>query len=357
MIKNRFKVLLQDEDGQILVLFALLLVVMLASVGLVVDVGYFYVEKQRMQNSVDASALGGAQVIHETQNNVDKIAKDIAEKNGLIRSKVLVSLNTSKNTVKVDYSQHFQPLFLHIFGVDSLEIRATATAKATQKPSVFEYVLFLGDRSKNFNIHGNNHVVDGPVHINGDMHLLGNNNTFNDRLEIVGSLVGLGLHNVYKQLIRPSPYKEMPVFDINDYREKATKIYNSSTIFFSNLLELDGVVFVDGNVTILGNKFKGNGTIVATGSIFISGNQLEYSSKEDLIGLYSLKNIVFSNNSATFEGCFYAPNGSIIFYGNRATVIGAVIASDINITGNGYHFMYDPRVSQIESEKNIRLVE
>lgn len=51
----------QRERGQILVMFALMLVVLLGLVGLVLDVGNFLHERQDVQNLVDSAALAGAQ--------------------------------------------------------------------------------------------------------------------------------------------------------------------------------------------------------------------------------------------------------------------------------------------------------
>lgn len=359
MSKRCNKDWIRDEKGQILVLFALLLAVMLACVGIVVDVGYFYVQKQKMQNGVDASALGGVQVIIDNQRDVVNIAKEVAEKNGLVMQNVTVTLPTT-NTIKVDYFQNFAPFFLQNFGLKSIKLEATATAQATvktsQQSSIFNYVLFTGNRSKNLNIVANNHVVDGPVHINGDFFLLGSNHSFNDRLEVTGSYFSLGLFNRFHQVIRSAPYIDLPSFDANDYRRRATRIINSSTLLITNLVEVNGILFVDGNVTILGDKLRGRGTIVATGNILISGKQLEYSSKDDLVSFYSLGNISFSN-AGTFHGWYFAPRGTISFLGNKAsTVHGALIASEVDFSGDGYRFTHDARFNSTATEKSFKLI-
>lgn len=355
-MKNRLKSMIQDESGQILILFAILLTVMLASVGLVVDIGYFYVEKQKMQNSVDASALGGAQELIHNQTKAEQVAKDIAEKNGLTRSKVTVTKDTTKNSVKVNYAEKVQPFFLQIFGVDNIEITASATAQATQETSIFDYVIFSGDKNSQLSIANNNQTVNGKVHINGNMNLTGNNNTFNEQVEVGGSYQNFGNYNVIKRLMRKAPYIEMPVFDINNYKNNATKIYTRNTTFSDNDLNINGVIFVNGDLTISANKIIGNGTIVATGAIYILGNKFEYSSADDFIGLYSLKNIHISGNNTRIEGFFYAPEGTISIYGNGATIKGAVIAKNIDISSNGNQYIFDSKVKNLDTEKVIKLI-
>src|SRR5256885_11766578 len=51
------------ESGQILVMAALLMVVFLGVVGFAVDYGVMLLERQRLQNAVDAASLAGARAL------------------------------------------------------------------------------------------------------------------------------------------------------------------------------------------------------------------------------------------------------------------------------------------------------
>lgn len=203
---------------------------------------------------------------------------------------------------------------------------------------------------------GNNLTIDGHAHVNGPMTLSGNNNEFTKRLEVAGNFRNDGNHNEIAQLVRNASYINMPDFALEDYQRQATKTYRSSQTFSGNRNEINGVVFVDGDVTITGNKFNGEGTIVATGSIYINGNNLEYENKEDFIGFYALQNIHFTGNNARIEGLFYAPQGEIYYHGNNATIYGALIANHIQFNGNNLHLEFDSRVADVDTEKEIRLV-
>ena len=50
-----------DEKGQVLILFALMMSVLLIFVVMVVDVGFFLEKRRDAQNVVDAAALAGSQ--------------------------------------------------------------------------------------------------------------------------------------------------------------------------------------------------------------------------------------------------------------------------------------------------------
>src|SRR5579863_2307493 len=54
------------EDGQVIVIMVLFLVVLLGFAGLVVDVGRVYVAQRELQQAVDAAALAAAQDLPTT---------------------------------------------------------------------------------------------------------------------------------------------------------------------------------------------------------------------------------------------------------------------------------------------------
>ena len=75
-----FKKLRKEEDGQSLVMVALLFVVLLGFSALVIDVGTLYVTKAQLQNAADAGALAGAAV---PVSDTVKEAKEYVLANGV----------------------------------------------------------------------------------------------------------------------------------------------------------------------------------------------------------------------------------------------------------------------------------
>lgn len=55
----------ESEDGQMLLLFAIMFMALLFTVGLAVDAGQLYVAKRSMQEAADAAAFGGAVVLYQ----------------------------------------------------------------------------------------------------------------------------------------------------------------------------------------------------------------------------------------------------------------------------------------------------
>ncbi len=87
---------LADESGQVLILTALCMVVLVGMLGLAVDVGMLRYEKRQLQNAADAAALAGALELTacgSTQNctALQTAAQDALKENGLTGSTLLTN--------------------------------------------------------------------------------------------------------------------------------------------------------------------------------------------------------------------------------------------------------------------------
>ena len=115
--------------------------VMLALIGLAVDVGYLELLQTRMQTAADAAAMGGVQEFRMNgSNGVTAAAKRDAAANGFTDgvNSVTVTVNrppatgysTSDPTaVEVIVTQHAGTLFLNALGLRSATVKARAVAK------------------------------------------------------------------------------------------------------------------------------------------------------------------------------------------------------------------------------------
>lgn len=71
---------IEKQKGAIILLFAMILPVLLGFIGMAVDVSYLYLEKAKLQNTVDSVALAAAP---EPDDNRRNIIREYAKKNGL----------------------------------------------------------------------------------------------------------------------------------------------------------------------------------------------------------------------------------------------------------------------------------
>lgn len=127
------KKMVKNEDGQVLVIFALLLVVFIGFAALVIDVGMMYRTKSKMQIAADAAALAGAQDLPSASLAISA-AMNFAEANGAEKSKttVITPYKGDPNKIEVESTQNVQYSFARVLGFTDADISARAVAQNTK---------------------------------------------------------------------------------------------------------------------------------------------------------------------------------------------------------------------------------
>lgn len=133
------KKIVKNEDGQVLVLFALLIVVLMGFAALVIDVGMVALQKTNLQNAADAAALAGAQDL-PTVGTAKSTAVAFAGKNGLKATQNGVKKDGDTVTVTTPYkgesteievvcTRNVQYSFARVLGFTDTDVTARAVAK------------------------------------------------------------------------------------------------------------------------------------------------------------------------------------------------------------------------------------
>ncbi|MEA3345827.1 MAG: Tad domain-containing protein [Chloroflexota bacterium] len=120
------------ERGQVMVIVALAMTAMLAMSALVLDGGYAYLQRRRMQNAADAGALAGARELCSEEGNPEATAVDYAQRN---RAEDVDEddVDIDGNTVTVTAHTTFDTFFAGVIGVPEMSI--SAEAKASCQPA------------------------------------------------------------------------------------------------------------------------------------------------------------------------------------------------------------------------------
>jgi Flp pilus assembly protein TadG len=139
---------LRQEEGQVLVLAAVVMVALLGMTAFVVDVGSWFRQQRATQSTVDAAALAGAQLLPSDPAGALTTAKDYGAKNGsageLQDSDIAISSTYATNdTIKVSKTKDAESFFGKIFGVNVVHVNATATAMVGV-PAQAQYVAPIG---------------------------------------------------------------------------------------------------------------------------------------------------------------------------------------------------------------------
>jgi Flp pilus assembly protein TadG len=127
----------RQDDGQILAVFALSLIVLLSAVGLAVDTGSAYAQRRDQQTASDLAALAAANdyLINHSSVAADSRARAVATANGFTNgvhdTQVDVGIDTSNGVeITVTISSPHGNTFLRVIGMASWQVSTTASALA-----------------------------------------------------------------------------------------------------------------------------------------------------------------------------------------------------------------------------------
>ncbi len=121
----------RGQRGQVLVLFTLALVAIVAGVGLVIDGGFTFAQRRAEQNAADLAAFAGANALLNGKN-ATAAALVASKDNGYEHGKngITVAVTVTPKTVKVDVGAPHSNYFAGVVGQPTWQVSVTATALA-----------------------------------------------------------------------------------------------------------------------------------------------------------------------------------------------------------------------------------
>jgi Flp pilus assembly protein TadG len=128
----------RSDRGQATVITLVFLVVLLGMAALVLDMGSWFRADRATQSTADAAALAGAQALPENPAQANTLAQQYATSNGgLGTGNVQISTKIVNNdTIKVTVSRTAPGFFSKVFGVKTVTVGSTATARSEGVSSV-----------------------------------------------------------------------------------------------------------------------------------------------------------------------------------------------------------------------------
>jgi Flp pilus assembly protein TadG len=120
-----------DERGQVTVLLAVFLALLAGAAAMATDVGSWYRADKAAQATADAAALAGAQGLNLSAADAAALAEEYAEKNG--GGELTISFGTRivpNDLITVTVSRAAPGYFSKVFGIEEVEVKARATARA-----------------------------------------------------------------------------------------------------------------------------------------------------------------------------------------------------------------------------------
>lgn len=177
------------NEGQIIVIFALGLVAMIAMVGLVLDGGSTFAQRRGQQNAADLAGMAGANefLLSGDKTVAETVARSVAAQNGFVHDPaagktVTVAFQDNDTEMVVEVSAPHRNNFTGVVGMTAWQVSTTATVEvgipdtALGGPFIFNTEIFTdpggvpkpeySDPSNPFTFgEGNGPIPTGP----GDM--------------------------------------------------------------------------------------------------------------------------------------------------------------------------------------------
>jgi len=132
-----------SSRGQVIVIFALALVAIIAMVGLVLDGGSTFAQRRNQQSAADLASLAGANdyLLNHDATLATARARSVAATNGYTHGTNDVTVDVAVTTtngaeVKVDIQAPHQNHFAGVVGMSTWPVSATATAQSGFPDSV-----------------------------------------------------------------------------------------------------------------------------------------------------------------------------------------------------------------------------
>jgi Flp pilus assembly protein TadG len=141
---------LKSERGQAFVLAAVAMVMCMGMAALVLDVGNWFRDKRRLQGTVDAAALAGAQQLPDDASAAQAQALSYANKNGgdVAGSSIVVTSQYQTNdTISVSGQRNDPGIFSKVIAIPGADITAKAKVRVgppAQALHVAPMVVFCG---------------------------------------------------------------------------------------------------------------------------------------------------------------------------------------------------------------------
>jgi hypothetical protein len=122
---------LRRETGQAAVLSVVFMAALLGAVALVLDVGSWFRAQRATQSAADAAALAGAQELPESTGLASALATQYLNANdGGAGVLTFASRKLTNDTINVGVTRQASGVFAKLFGIDSVDVHAHASARA-----------------------------------------------------------------------------------------------------------------------------------------------------------------------------------------------------------------------------------
>jgi Flp pilus assembly protein TadG len=351
-----------SQSGQILVLAAMAMVVLMGFLALTIDVGQFWSIRRNMQTAADAAATAGATALRFRQDAA-AAAQSVTSLNGFTNGNngVTVTVNNppasgayagNSKYVEVIVAQSKSTYFMHVLGYDSVKVSARAVGSSVDSPACL-YALDPASKGA-ISIGGNSSITlqCGAIDNSNNAAALttgGGGSLTATAIGVVGGYSGTGFTPVPTTGIAPAAdplsYLQPPAVaacNCTNFQTNVNKSCNGNVFNKGNWTLNSGVycggIQINSNNSVTFNpglyildggglKWTGSGTISGSGVTFFDTQFHNGNSNKFAYAGISLSGSAQVNLSAptsgTFEGVLFYQDPSVPSSGGASVISGS----------------------------------
>jgi len=212
ILKGReYMQILKNNKGSVLIIYMVFTSLFLCFCAIVTDIGMVIIEKQKLQNAIDAASLAAAQELPNT-TRATEVANEYIRLNGCDTADTSIAFSDSNKTISVTATKSVDFYFARYMGFESTTVSPTAKASKFTIGDAFNYVLFSGSKTTTLTLNGSNQYVGGSSHTNKNFVANGSKITITGACEALTTITVNGSQIDINTRIPNAPYVAMPDF-------------------------------------------------------------------------------------------------------------------------------------------------
>ncbi|WP_418791041.1 pilus assembly protein TadG-related protein [Phosphitispora sp. TUW77] len=158
---DMFRRLITSQNGNVVIISAIIFTVLLGFVALAVDGGILYLEHTRLVRGADAAALAGAQELPDTVKATARVSEylqknsiDITDPDDLV-----ITFSSGNKEITVNVQKPVQLHFAKLLGLDTANVDGTATAKISPVSKIYGLIPLGLDENLLPLAHGHQYII------------------------------------------------------------------------------------------------------------------------------------------------------------------------------------------------------
>lgn len=334
----------RSEGGQSIVVTLLFLSVLVGMAGFVIDVGSWYVQREKAQAAADLGALAAASELPSFDAARSAGAEYVGHNLAGATPEVNPGYGGDPAKVEVRARTRGETFFLGVFGFDSIGISARAVAQ--KHAAAVPLAIFVYDdncSAYGFGGNGDDWTINGGVHSNGSFKANGNDIFFgaaqvggpNDcEPEVNGNNIKFGEGD---EPGRHETREDWPLyFEESDF----TCTYRAQKFEFSENGQTipPGVYCAEESFKANANDQTGRITVLAP-EIVVNGNyqRFEPYANDVLFFATGTKEMILDAHAFDWSGVIFHPRGRVKINGDHLSVLDGLIEGfHVEVNGNGF---------------------